>query len=258
MQKNKLIFQPIKCLSQEDFRLYLSGALDNPSRHRVENHLLDCPLCAEAMEGFSGGGYDFDKETQLVELKNAIKEKTGVSKKNSRAIFWTLNRIAAAILFIIIATAAFVYWNIQSSERTFLAELESSKDLIENVRGSEDFPDGNQYQDGLELYQKENYRESLLFFDQILESQPENVVAHYFAGLSALNLGELNKAIENLSYVRFNDEKYYEGATWNLVLANVGLGNKEEAIVLLGELLKIEGGYYSEKAEKLLKKLEEK
>ena len=67
-----------------------------------------------------------------------------------------------------------------------------------------------------------------------------------------------DKAIENLSYARLNDENYYEDATWNLALANIGIGNIDEAKALIEDLVKIEGGYYNDKAEKLLKELEQK
>lgn len=257
MQKNKLVFQPAKCLSEEEIRLYLSGKTDELSRYRVENHLLDCPFCAEALEGFSDG-YAFGQDEQLEELKKAITEKSAATGKISKMNFWTLNRIAAAILFIVMSAATFVYWNAKNSEKNFLSQFQSSEDLLENLRSSDDFPAGNQYNEGIEFFRNENYTESLLFFDNLLESQPENAVAHYFSGLSALKVGEFNKAIENLTYARVNDEKYYESATWYLILANLGIDNKEEARALLADLLKIEGGYYSDKAEKLLKELEEK
>ncbi len=257
MQKKQSVFQGTKCLNEDEIRFYLNGTLGESSRYRVENHLLDCPLCAEAMEGFANE-YKFGQDQQLAELKEAIKGKTRIVPKSREVHFWTINRIAAAILLIIIPSAAWFYWNAQNSEKSYLAELQSSKGLIENVRGGEEFPAGIQYNEGLEFYRNENYRASLFFFDYLLESEPENSIAHYFAGLSALNLGELEEAIENLSYARFNDEKYYEDATWNLVLANLGLGKKEEAKALIAELLKIEGGFYSDKAEKLLKEIEEK
>ncbi len=257
MEKNKLVFQPMKCLSQDEIRLYLIGELDESSRYRVENHLLDCPLCSEAVEGFANE-YNFDEDQQLDDLRKAISEKSISATLESKDTYWTLNRIAAAILFIVVSAAAIVYWTAQSNEENFLAEFQSSKDLIESVRSTADFPAGNQYKEGFELYRNENYQESLFFFENMLESQPENSIAHYFSGLSALNLDELDKAIENLSYARLNDENYYEDATWNLALANIGIGNIDEAKALIEDLVKIEGGYYNDKAEKLLKELEQK
>jgi len=257
MEKNKLVFQPMKCLSQDEIRLYLIGELDESSRYRVENHLLDCPLCSEAVEGFANE-YNFDEDQQLDDLRKAISEKSNSATLESKDTYWTLNRIAAAILFIVVSAAAMVYWTAQSNEENFLAEFQSSKDLIESVRSTADYPAGNQYKEGFELYRNENYQESLFFFENMLESQPENSIAHYFSGLSALNLDELDKAIENLSYARLNDENYYEDATWNLALANIGIGNIDEAKALIEDLVKIEGGYYNDKAEKLLKQLEQK
>jgi tetratricopeptide (TPR) repeat protein len=255
MQKNKSVFQSTKCLSQDEIRLYLNEALDQSTRYRVENHLLDCPLCSDAMEGFAQE-YNFDQDEQLDDLKKAIKDKNAESPRISKVNFWTINRIAAVILLLVISLAGFFYWNAQSSEKDLLAQFQSSNDILESVRGAEDFPIGNQFNEGLEFYKNENYQESLYFFDNLLESQPENSIAHYFSGLSALNLGEFDKAIEHLIYTRFNDEKYYEGATWNLILANLGLGNTEEAKALITDLLKIEGGYYNGKAEKLLKEIQ--
>ena len=84
----------------------------------------------------------------------------------------------------------------------------------------------------------------------------EDPTLNYFLGLSSFKAGEFEKAIENLSIARFNEEKYYEDATWHLILANLGLGKEEEAKSLIEDLLKIEGSFYSEKAEKLLKDLE--
>lgn len=257
MEKNKLVFQPMKCLSQDEIRLYLVGELDESARYRVENHLLDCPLCSEAVEGFANE-YNFEQDEQLDDLRKAITEKSFSTSLDSKNTYWTINRMAAAILFIIVSSATVVYWTKQNSEKNYLSEVQSSKDLIENVRSAADFPAGDQYQEGFELYRNENYQESLFFFENMLESQPENSIAHYFSGLSALNLGELDKAIENLSYARFNDEKYYEDATWNLALANIGIGNIDEAKALINDLTKIEGGYYSDKAAKLLEKIEGK
>ena len=97
MQKDKLVFQPMKCLSQDEIRLYLIGELDESSRYRVENHLLDCPLCSDAVEGFAEN-YNFDKDEQLDELKKAISKKSIQAPLGSKEIYWTLNRIADGLL----------------------------------------------------------------------------------------------------------------------------------------------------------------
>ena len=128
---------------------------------------LDCPLCSEATEGFASE-YNFDQDEQLDELKRTITEKSSPASEKSIQTYWTLNRMAASILFIIVSAALVVYWSAQSNEKNFLAEFQSSKDLIESVRGAGDFPEGSQFTKGLELYRNENYQESLFFFENIL------------------------------------------------------------------------------------------
>ncbi len=49
----KRIFQNGECLSLETMRLYQSSKLSSKSMHEVEKHLLECGLCASALEGLS-------------------------------------------------------------------------------------------------------------------------------------------------------------------------------------------------------------
>ncbi|MGL4596830.1 MAG: hypothetical protein ACRCYO_04845, partial [Bacteroidia bacterium] len=49
----KRIFQNGECLSLETMRLYQNSKLSSKSMHEVEMHLLECGLCASALEGLS-------------------------------------------------------------------------------------------------------------------------------------------------------------------------------------------------------------
>jgi len=49
----KQIFQRGKCLSLESMRLYNEGKLHSKTTHEVEKHLLECSLCASAIDGLS-------------------------------------------------------------------------------------------------------------------------------------------------------------------------------------------------------------
>jgi len=42
------------CLSREEMLQYLNGTLSDSEQHRVESHLLECELCADAMMGLEG------------------------------------------------------------------------------------------------------------------------------------------------------------------------------------------------------------
>ena len=45
------IFDVRPCLSREEITEYLTGSLTETKRFEIENHLLDCPLCSDAVDG---------------------------------------------------------------------------------------------------------------------------------------------------------------------------------------------------------------
>ena len=75
------LFSSSKCLGQDEIQKYLKEQLTNQERFRVENHLLDCPLCTDAVEGFANG-YNFDEDIELREIETALAtaEKTSPTK----------------------------------------------------------------------------------------------------------------------------------------------------------------------------------
>ena len=255
MQKNNLIFQSNECLTEEGLLLYLEDRLDKSTRFRVENHMLDCPLCAEAVEGFEAMD-SFDIKYELENLKKAGEAKFRENSGGTTGRFFTFNKIAAAILFLVVASSALVYFNAQQTKNIFLSEFQSNS--VDNLRSLDDASVDDQFKEGVEDFRVGNYTESMLFFENLLEGGIQDPTVNYFLGLSAFKAGEFSKAIENLSIARLNEPKYYEEATWHLILANVGVNNKEKAEALIADLLKIEGGFYNEKAEKILKELQQK
>ena len=149
MQKNNLIFQSNGCLSEEELQLYLSGDLDDSTRFRVENHLLDCPLCSEAVEGFENAN-DADINIELENLKKTIDLKSNATSGSSRASVFTLNRIAAAILFLLIGSSVIIYFNAQKNQKTFLAEYQS--DPLDNLRSVEADEIDEQLKEGFDYF----------------------------------------------------------------------------------------------------------
>src|ERR1051326_5891243 len=47
------VFVDSKCLSLEQLKLYHEDKLSPREKHTVENHLLDCELCSQALSGFA-------------------------------------------------------------------------------------------------------------------------------------------------------------------------------------------------------------
>jgi TolA-binding protein len=53
MEKFDKIFQTTDCLSEETMKAWLNNELSAEDKHIVEQHLADCPMCADALEGLS-------------------------------------------------------------------------------------------------------------------------------------------------------------------------------------------------------------
>lgn len=248
----KKIFQPSDCLSPADLRAYAEGKLTEDRRFRVENHLLDCPLCNEAVEGFQS------METIPEELFEDLYKKVDAptappSGQTRRLIPW--NNIAASLLFLLVAGAAYFYYQSNDTGNAYQAYFENQENSFA-VRAIEDNRIPNALSNGLALYQDENYQASLSFFEDYLKTNPEEAEAAYYAGMSALHLGEREIAYEWLTTTRLNSENLYEEATWRLAGIHLARGEKKKAKDLLRDLTKMESGFFVERGKDLLEKLE--
>jgi TonB family protein len=99
-------------LSAETLYQYLEGHLAPEAAHAAERHLLDCDLCAEAMEGLATVPPDMAAHA-LFELNRAIRNRS-LKRKSNRLISdlksWAL---AAAVLFLLVFSGIIVWYQIQ-------------------------------------------------------------------------------------------------------------------------------------------------
>jgi TolA-binding protein len=100
---------------------------------------------------------------------------------------------------------------------------------------------------------KGKWKSSLQRLQQILETYPDDVNGHFYAGLCSYNLQQYEDAKHHfatclqLSYSNFNEE-----ASWYLAQSLLANGEKNSAKELL-ITIRDQKGYYSKQAEKLLK-----
>ncbi|MEM1318755.1 MAG: zf-HC2 domain-containing protein [Bacteroidota bacterium] len=250
----KKILAPSKCLSAETLQAYLKEELDEEQRYEVENHLLDCPLCSAAVEGFAQH-YDFEADAQLAELQ-AARPRAEVAPvvQLPRRRPW-LNRIAAAMLLLIVASAALLYWQSQSNERLYRAYYERpGGELLAALRSAGASEQGD-FARAIALFNEERYIESLPYFEAYLSEGVEDAAAQFYAGVAHLEAGQPAAATNYLKTARINSDQFYEEASWYLILTKVRMEEREEAKALLKELLKYEEGYYQKQAEGLLEQL---
>ena len=72
----KVTLKERSCLSQRELRRYLRGKMTKQQRQAVEHHLLDCPLCAHAVDGMENAAAAGQLEQELSEV-GALSNRAG-------------------------------------------------------------------------------------------------------------------------------------------------------------------------------------
>lgn len=238
----KPIFQKHECLSEGDIQDYLGNRLSGEERHRVENHLLDCPLCSDAQEGWA-----------LLEEDRA---KARPVLRASR-LPWRFFAVAAAILALMVAVV-WVYTGASPSDRLYAEYYETYKDdLSIQFRNGDDraLPQKNLLPEGLEAYREGAYAKCIPLLESFLSENPDNLIARYYLGMACMEEENWAGAETHLSGVQSARLEYWEESTWYLALLYTRSQRKEEAREALQSLIGAKSGRYYEKAEKLLSKL---
>lgn len=238
----KPIFQKHQCLSEGDIQDYLGNQLSGEERHRVENHLLDCPLCSDALEGLA----------LLEEDRQGLKPAARI-----RRMPWRFFAVAAAILALMVAVV-WVFSGTSPSGRLFAEYYETYEDdLSVQMRngGNARAPEKQLLSGGLEAYISKSYSESIALLQPFVLDNPDHLVARYYLGLSYMEEENWTEAETQLTAVRSAHLEYWEESTWYLALLYIKTDRKDEAREALQSLISARSGRYYEKAEKLLSKL---
>jgi len=250
------------CLNPEQIRNYLNEDIDKDQRFDVENHLLDCPLCTDAVEGFANSQNHKLEELPTLDFLNAaeVSEVTtpapAIVKKLSTRRNWAM-RIAASLLLLSIPLGSYLYWQSNETERIIAANfVEESNPLIGALRsGNNSLITGTTLQNGLNAYQNKEFDVSLNILSNVLNTEPNNVLANYYSGMSAAKLKNWPVAERQLKITRINAPDYYDEATWQLIAVYLSQDKMKEADNLLYEVVENDKSRYQKKALEILKKL---
>jgi len=248
------------CLTELQVKNYLNQTLSDKKRFEIEDHLLDCPFCADAVEGFSDH-YDFEKNSNLEKLdthfEEKLKKEEALIKPLNAPKRFSINRIAAAILFLLLPLAGWMYWNSNIDQNLYASYMPENAAPSATMRSGEEMSTLKMpVVQAKKLFEEKRYEASLLASEEVLEKIPHHPLATYYAGLSALESGHPELARHYLSGLRINEPDFYEDATWYLALTEVKAGDKAAAKVLLEELMKMPQGIYFEQVQELYEKLE--
>lgn len=255
MQKNLLndLFDTKPCLTEQEVRKYVQGTLSGKERFQVENHLLSCPLCSEAVEG-----YRFETTTAKFLEFSELKKKwtgSGIIGRGSRpnVVRWIM-RIAALTLVILAA-----YWGFfrqENTSRLFNRYYTTYQlDIPVKMRGTQTTTElSPMLLKALQDYDSGQYEACLDAFQSVLLEDPTNNIAIFYKSLALLELGQVEAAIPGLKDVVERQGLYKDQAIWYLGLSYLKLGDKRMARSYLQTI--VNGNHFkSKEATQLLKQL---
>ena len=255
MLKMNKIFKKRTCLSRDEIELYLEGKLNNNERFDIENHLLDCPLCSDAVDGFfSAKELIHTLPAEWLEIKSDENKLTNVIGKTNQI---NLFRLAAVFTGIVVfAGLAYQYFAISNSEKLFAGAYKLLPPGDSNTRSIEiDSLAIGETDQAMILYGQQDYAGAMVLFEQRLKQYPKDNESHLYSGICCLELNDIQKAKEHFVKARINSEKFYASATWYLALCYIRLGQFDQAKQLLNELTN-EQNDYMQKAKELLTQLD--
>ncbi|MCB0597092.1 MAG: tetratricopeptide repeat protein [Lewinellaceae bacterium] len=249
------IFQNRSCLTEREVKQYLGDELSDEQRYDIENHLLDCELCSAAVEGYAQSE-DFSSTEEDVEM---LRSTLAASAKDPplRRLAW-INRIAAAVLFLLLAYAGFRYWDASKPERLFAAYFEPAANTYITYR-SGDGPDASlpvELAQALEYYDAEKFGLSLPHFANYLGDHPDDASALLLAANAHLQAGQAERAEQYLIQLEAQGEMFEGQTAWYLALSYLRRGKMEEARERLERILADQTSPFQEKAGEVLKSME--
>ncbi len=254
----KEIFEPSNCLSFDQIKLYVQGKTNSKEQYKVEEHLSDCELCSDALDGFVASG-EINQAEALLEKTTWPPQRETVQTKPAKVIPLSnkpssssyLLKIAAMLIGIIGSIAVFNYLNDDSSQYNSL--IASSFPVYDHAsRNDSTAATAEPFFRALQLFDRKQFTEATALFEQHLTANPKDKAAIFFKGVALLKSGKTNNAIQHLEQVYLDRTSgYYLDASWFLALAKLKKGNKKQAKSILMTLAQT-GNYYNKRASDLL------
>ena len=247
------IFTTSNCLSRQQITDYLTEQADRATIRQIENHLLDCPLCANAVEGFA----------QQANVATAIRQTQDLDYANRTAtVRWLSPLKNVASIAALIAISLGGWWVFQQNQST-LEQLFAQhfttyeNDVTLSLRSNNDRPteyaiETNPLHLALMAYDEQNFAQSITLLQARLAERPQDGTAAFYLGLSYLETNELEKAADYLVQAKDRSARYREAATWYLALAQLKMENVDTAKSLLQELLQAKDEFYAKRATALI------
>ena len=110
-------------------------------------------------------------------------------------------------------------------------------------------------QEALIKYDNQQYREAVILFEKVLDSDSELIPAQLYAGISYMEIKKYSQAETSFNKViNHNDNLFIEQAEWYIGFCYLMTERKEKAIKQFSKIA-AEDGFYRDKAKNILKKV---
>ncbi len=114
----KRIFQNGECLSLDTMRLYNDGKLNKKTVHEVEKHLLECGLCAAAVDGLTTR-----RMGEINKLSSHIQRRLAVYMNTPPRVSFFRRFGMAIVTGAVLVTGGVTWWYFAQSERKDAPQL---------------------------------------------------------------------------------------------------------------------------------------
>ncbi len=162
--------------------------------------------------------------------------------------------IAASIIILMIVGASLLtnqLGNNYNSNYNIYSEYFIDEGSLISTR-SDKTSDNSSVETGIRMYDNEQYTKAI----SLLNSNPENVTARLYSGLSYMKLEMYDNAETQFIYIlNHNDNIFIDQAEWNLGLSYLANNKSEQATEVFAKIASDDGAY-SARADEIIKKLE--
>jgi TolA-binding protein len=182
------------------------------------------------------------------EIRSDERKKSGLSK--SLIIRYT-SLAAAAIIGAVFLIRSLLPTN--DPQKMFSKYYEPFK-AVSSITRSTGASESESFTNAIGSYKAGDYKAAAAGFSEAMLNGSESYSAGFYLGITELELGNYNKAIDLLGGVVNLKGEYTKEATWYLGLAYTKSGNKIKASECF-EVLARSSGFYSDRSEKILRRL---
>lgn len=217
-----------------------------------ENNNSDEPIAAEQLVGYNTGS----------RLKKSRAEAYDLVERQKK-FKWVRNfpiRVAGMLLIIIVGFSLFSIFS--KGGEDILQTFGSGEELLIKVRGNQEesdqtrYPEKGKIKEAISLFEQGKFIQGGRIFESLIDTEEgTNYTISFFAGLSYLNAGDLQKSQRYLEKSIERDHIFTDEAYWYLARLYLEKGEIEKAKTSLQYVLSSDDTELRQRARKILRRI---